>query len=595
MGRIENMKKNIVLLAILAVLTVQGQYKIEDGSALLDLQKVPLEKMYVHVSSPFVFSGEYLYYKVYCINAQTNRLSTISSMAYVALIDSKGQKVFEHKLRLERGMGQGDVFVNTDLRSGNYKLVGYTQWMKNGGLDQIFKVDIAIVNPYLADQSAILDSKMGSEGQPDIPSSVKEEPVTHTQTKNSPLQLQIDTTVYKTREKISLTVRNYGNALGHGNYSIVVKKKEDLGAHSGLSAETYASDYFNAMKRIPQSVGDSIYLPEQRGELVYGRVIDKSNGVPAVNKEVVISIPGKEFLLKSATTDSNGNFFAYLRKEYKRGDALFQVIEEGDFEISIGNQKSLKYSGLDFGQFTVDTADAEIIKSRSLHNQIENAYFSAKPDSILQLDLIDPFDGAIPEVFDLDAYTRFPTLQETMIEILNTVGYRNVADGKDYIRVAQFFEKFNEPYNDFPAIVLIDGVFIPDHSKIKDFNANKIKYIKIVRDQLVMGSKQYQGIVSIETKNGDFVDDYRSENAETIPLAMPRAKKNYFNQSYNGIENRIPDYRHLLFWQPSVTIDSPELTINFYASDVTGEFEIIFEGFTSYGKPISLKKALSVQ
>lgn len=591
------MKRVAFIILFVSLQITNAQYKIADGTELLSLQKVPMEKIYMHASSPLLFSGEYLYYKLYCINAQTNKFSNISRMAYVSLLNERGEPVFEHKIRLDKGLGQGDHFINTDVPSGNYKLVAYTQWMKNGALEQVFKDDVAIVNPYLVDQAAIL--KQDTES-PEISSTAGtgEKPIDTVDNASSELlQLQLDTLTFEPRQKIVLTLRNYKGNLGHGQYSIAVKKSEQLAVRPRMDTETFTKRYLSVNKRIPQTIGDSIFLPEQRGELIFGRVTNGNNSLPAVGKEVVISVPGQEFLLKLATTDQEGYFFTYLRKEYQTPLAIFQVLGEGEYDIEIGQRRDLPFASMEFGDFTIDPSDAAAIKERSVQNQIENAYFEVKPDSILQPDPIDPFDGGVPEVFNLDEYTRFPTLQETLIEILNTVGYRTGKDGHDYIRVAQDFEKFNEPYNDYPAIVLIDGVFIPDHGSIKDFKADQIKTIKVLRDQLILGAKQYQGIVSIETVNGDHYEAFQGTNATVSSIELPKPKKNYFRQSYSGEDDtyqRIPDYRRLLLWEPQVDLSGTEATFEFYTSDITGDFDIFLEGFTTYGKPISIKKSFTV-
>ncbi|MET1259540.1 hypothetical protein ABV409_09360 [Flagellimonas sp. DF-77] len=579
--------KKVLFVAMLCTLWAHAQYTVKDGSELLNLRKVAQEKVYVHHSAPVIFSGEYLYYKIYCQNTQTNRLSRISSMAYVNLIDSQGQVVFEHKIKLEKGMGTGDFFVNTTVPSGNYKLVAYTQWMKNGGVDQLFQDDVTIINPYMVDQSALLpeQAEAASQAVPAFEPSGQDL-----------LEVQLGQSTLSNRTKATLQLRNYKGNLGHGNYSILVRKKDGLGERPNMSAATYANAYLNADKTIKQGVGDAIFLPEQRGELFFGQLTDAA-GNAAVDKTVIVSIPGKEHLLKSAITDETGHFYTYIRKDYKNPSSIVQVLEEGDYTVDLKKQKGLDFSQLEFGSFLLDENQGDAIRQRSVYNQIENGFFSVKPDSILPKEEIDVFDGGIPEVFVLDEYTRFPTLEETLIEILNTVGYRNGGKGNDYIRVAQEFEKFNEPYNDYQAIVLIDGVFIPNHESIKEFDARNIKTIKVLRDELALGSTPYQGLVAIETFDGDFYETYTNKNSVSSALELPMPRKNYFRQQFNtvdGSESNIPDYRNVLLWEPFVNLDGTELQFEFFTSDVSGEFEIILEGFTSYGKPVSLRKTIAV-
>jgi len=212
----------IVLVSILFSQVLTSQYVVKDGSELLNLQKLPQEKIYVHHTASTVFSGEYIYYKVYCQNAQNNRLSSISSMAYVSLINKSGNVIFEHKVKLENGMAIGDFFVNTSLPSGNYKLIAYTQWMKNSGLDQLYKGDVVLINPYLVDQTALLDS-------PEIIAAEESDKLADTNlqrsTSNSAELLEINTSTvdFSKREKVLLELRNYKGKLAHGNYSLLVQ------------------------------------------------------------------------------------------------------------------------------------------------------------------------------------------------------------------------------------------------------------------------------------------------------------------------------------------------------------------------------------
>ncbi|WP_350291977.1 hypothetical protein [uncultured Croceitalea sp.] len=586
--------KNFVAILILILFskTTFSQYAIKNNAELASLQKLPQEKIYVHHSASLVFTGEYIYYKVYCKNAQDNRLSTISSVAYVTLIDTQGKQIFKHKVKLQKGLATGDFFINTTIPSGNYKLIAYTQWMKNSGVEQVFKDDIVIVNPYLSDQTALLNVAKDSTviERKDSLITMNKAVISNS---NSFFELNTSRVRFSKREKVELELRNYKGKLGNGNYSLLIQKKNEFASSNPLSAEEYSRGYLRTDKALVKKVGDSIFLPEQRGELFFGRVIDKKTELPASDIDVVISIPGKEPILKNAISDKNGNFYTYIKKDYKNSEIIVQVLNEGDFKIDILKQKELDFSKIKFTNFLIKEEYAESIKSRSVYNQIENNFFSIKPDSILPKDNIDLFDGGLPEIYNLDEYTRFPTLQETFVEILSNVGYRK---GGEYIRVAQEFEKVNIAYNDFPAIVLIDGVFIQNHSEIRDFNSELIERILVLQDRLVLGSTEYQGLVSIETKKGDFFENYTNTNTQVSHLEYPRIKKNYFKQQYSNESDskRIPDYRRILLWYPDITIKEGSLPITFFTSDIKGDYEIVMEGFTTYGKPISLKKTIRV-
>ncbi|MDF4201715.1 hypothetical protein PXD56_02030 [Maribacter sp. SA7] len=586
------MKTTQILTTIIILIINLGhaQYVIKDGSELLNLKKVPQEKAYVDHNGPLVLSGEYLYYSIHCFNAQTNNPTKISTIGYVALVNEAKDFVFEHKVKLSKGHGYGDFFVSTDIPSGRYKLLGYTQWMKNAGLSQVFKDDIVIINPYLVDQSTLLKNNA------DVLSSISSQAISVSD--SSTITIRTNQSTYQPREKVNLNIKNYKGTLGHGFYSIKVKRKEEIDLPSSLNSVTYGNAYFNADKEIKKTIGDSIFLPEQRGELVYGTVKNSETGLPAENLPVVISIPGKESLLKFSKTDQNGNFYSYIRKDRKNPMAVIQVEDQSKmYTIEKGTPGAIDLTDLSFSNFTLSKEHAEYLTNRSVLNQIENQFFSTKPDSILQSNTIDIFNGGIPEVIILDEYTRFPTLEETLVEVVKFSGFRKANTSDAYIRIGQDFKSYDEEYNDFPAIVLIDGVFIPHHEAIRAFDARKIEKISLTRDQFRLGQKEYQGIISIETFDADFLDTYTAKNSLIVPFTQPVAKKNYFIQTYQTEDtsfNRIPDYRRMLYWNPLLNIEASDYQFDFFTSDIEGTYEIILNGFTSYGKPMHVVKEIEV-
>ena len=585
------MKTQWILFWVIASLAfqVKAQYVIGSAEELNNLKSLPQEKVYLHHTGPIVFTGEYVHYAFYCFNAQNNRASDISFTGYVALVNQKGEYVLEQKVRLQNGLSHGDFFVNTDVPSGNYKLLGYTQWMKNNGLEQVFKDDLIIINPYQQDQSQLMSTSLEEERR------VIE---TTRPVDSSMVQIKLSEKRVGTRTKVSLQLVNYKAKLGHGTYTLKVQKKDEIRTGPAENAISCARSYFDVKGELDKKVGDSLFLPEQRGELLFGKVTDPQ-GNPLPDAKIVVSVPGEGFLLKFATTDAQGNFYTYLRKDYKQDRAIIQPTDHTqDVRVSFGALPNLDASGLVFGDFRLQSSAIEAIKKRSIYNQLENQFFSAKPDSVLLGDPVDPFDGGIPNTIYLDDYTRFPTFQETLVEVFNLAGYRNSSSGSDYIRIAQDFEKYTEEANSYPAIVLFDGVYIPDHEKIKDFDARKIESISTVSDQFVMAGKDYQGIMSVKTIKGDYFETYSPAYGINVPIKKPIPQKSYFEQRYGAEEidqNNIPDYRRILLWEPQVEISDEDLQFEFYTSDLTGEFEVVLDGFTSYGKPIYVYEVFTVK
>ena len=145
---------------MLCTLTLQGQALVKDNGHLQAYNALHAEAVYIHHNASLFVAGEQMYYAVYCVNKATNQRSTLSKMAYVELLGADGIRVFRHKIKLNSGTGQGDFFIPTSVPTGNYKLLGYTQWMKNSSVDNFFSSDINIVNPFQKNRDLILDEAM---------------------------------------------------------------------------------------------------------------------------------------------------------------------------------------------------------------------------------------------------------------------------------------------------------------------------------------------------------------------------------------------------------------------------------------------------
>lgn len=130
-----SMIKNWILVLVFVSTVALGQPNIH-------------ESVYMHVSGSDLLVGETLYYSPYVFSSQTGKLSDLSRILYVELLKSNGEPVYQTKLLLENGKGQGQYFIPSDLETGVYHLVAYTRWMKN--FDDFSEQSLAIINPYVS-------------------------------------------------------------------------------------------------------------------------------------------------------------------------------------------------------------------------------------------------------------------------------------------------------------------------------------------------------------------------------------------------------------------------------------------------------------
>jgi len=579
------MKRLVFILIVFNLSFLYAQVAVKENA--LDF---PQEKIFIHYNSSFLVSGERLYYKIYCLDAKTNHLSNFSKIAYLELIGVNNQFVFKHKIRLKSGIGDGDFFMPTSVPSGNYKLIAYTQWMRNNSDNTFFKGDITVINPFLRAKEMNVNPLESKKDSLVIPIATYYYKPVRSQ-KNTIVNLELNKESFSNREKVTLTLKSLVGKESSGNYSISVRKRDTI----RVAKRTTSLEFMKSNMNINTVLGVlPTYIPELRGELVSGKVILESNGKPAKNIKVAFSISGKNYFLKIANTNNLGVFYFNLDKAYENSNAIVQVVdpEREKYRIEMNKHKSPEYDKLTFYDFKTSSKLKNLIIEKSISNQIENAYHSVKKDSVLPVKEISPFYGSVIKNYGLDDYTRFSSLEETIIEVVDEAFVKK-KKGKYTLHVKLSDRVIR---SNLSPLVLMDGIFLQDHDVLFNYNIKKIKSISVIREKYIYGSLIFEGIISIQTFDGDYQSNSSGEFIKNIEMFKPQVFKKRFNQSYKDLKLvRIPDYRNQLLWEPNIHLERDKTSISFFTSDVKGEYEICIEGFNKKGKPIFLNKIFVVR
>ena len=600
MNQLNKMNKIVlsIILVVMSCISELNSQSIAKENAINSSQAISQERIFVHYNTSLIFSGEYFYYKVYCLDANENNLSTFSKVAYVELISEEKNSVFKHKIKLNSGIGQGDFLVPNNVASGNYKLIAYTNWMRNGPLKNYFQQDIAIINPYQENQKGILREPIKDSIQI---AKTSDNTVQNTLNKaaieveNEYLTLDIDQTKFKKRAPVRINLKSLKSSKANGNYSLSVKKIDVISNPLKPTAEEFIKD--NKIDKGFKNENKLVFLPELRGDIISGKILDKVTRLPLASEKVVLSIPGQHYILKVATTNENGVLYFNMNEDYNADDALLQVIGKNKdaYIFELNDHNSDDYKNLHFNKFKIDEEMKDIILKRSVYNQIENAYFNIKSSTVKSIDSVSPFYGNLELVYKLDDYTRFSTVRETLVEIVSNLWAKKIKTD-EYIFQMRGYDKYTEFFTPW---VIVDGVLLQNHNDIMNYSSKKIKSISLLRDKYVYGGQTIEGVVVLETVDGDFHNSHKDSFIEKVKIFKPLPSKDYYNQVYaNNSElnfDRIPDYREQLFWEPNITFKDREISYEFFTSDNTGSYEISLEGFTLTGNPISIKKILTVE
>ena len=586
-----NISSKIKQLLFLMLLFIQIDFacaqSLQNKNSLPDTSAQ--ETIFIHSNTTTFLTGETLYFKLYCLNPLNNKVSAISKIAYVELIDNEKKSLQKNKIFLDKGIGTGDYFIPTTLKTGNYKIVAYTKWMLNNVNSQKYAIDIFIINPFQTQEP-------NDNITFDITNTAKSNiaiQTTNSSTANAKrIDFVFDKESYYTREKVSLQLKHLTETIEKGNYSVSIRKTDQIPTMQQLTASEFAKKTTENYVNTPNSLN---YVPEIRSELITGNLTSKNNRDIA-NKSIALSLPGKEYVLKIVKTNVQGKFAFLLDQFPNFPNAILQVIDENrnDYTVNLDPFPNFDASSLQFtSKLNLSPELKKDIEERSTASQIQNAYYQIKKDSLVTEAVMNPFFTTIEKSYVLDDYTRFPTLKENIVEVIVELYYRR-NNGKYQLHIRNN-QKDLEMYG--PPLVLVDGLLIQDPSDLFDYNMANVNRVSLITEPYVYGPNLYGGLVSFETKNNEFSENYAKKYLKTTEIQRPNPEKVYNNPDYspgNKLQ-RVPDYRYQLLWKPDIKLDTKEETLSFYTSDIKGNFEVILEGFTENGQPVYVSKNITVK
>lgn len=95
-------------------------------------------KVYLHINKTHYDAGDAIWFKAYLFNGVGHSPDTASVNLYVDLVSSTGTLMERRILLVENGFAEGDISLPNDIPDGNYKVVAYTDWMRNFGEEFYF-------------------------------------------------------------------------------------------------------------------------------------------------------------------------------------------------------------------------------------------------------------------------------------------------------------------------------------------------------------------------------------------------------------------------------------------------------------------------
>ena len=217
-------------------------------------EALPLrERIFVQTDKHLYLAGEPILMKFVTTDTELIPLA-FSRVAYAELVNDSVSLV-RIMVELNNGAGTGRMLLPADLPTGNYRLIAYTNFMRNEGAGVFFEKNIAVINTFLP--GTFLSSSMPVETKPEI--SVEK-------CDAGTVILQTDATIYTTRTRGELTVSGLPENIHTLSVSIAGKDFVPA-AHSVASLFRN-----NRMKQSTEFSGE--FIPEYEGHIITGRIIE---------------------------------------------------------------------------------------------------------------------------------------------------------------------------------------------------------------------------------------------------------------------------------------------------------------------------------
>ena len=335
------------------------------------------------------------------------------------------------------------------------------------------------------------------------------------------------------------------------------------------------------------------YLPELRGNLITGTVLLKENNTPAVGRIIYLSVPTKEYLFYTSVTDSTGRF--YFNSDELISSQYIVLKMEGcndNCAMSLDDDFIKDHAEFVPSRLKIEPGLTLLIENQSVRSQIENAYYPLNRDSIAK-GKNNRFYRNPDHVYYLDKYVRFPTMEDVLREYVAEV-YVRKRDGTFTIKAMN--GRTGVAFRENP-LLLLDGVPVFDPNIIMNYDPMKVEKIDIVTHGYFYGPLRASGVISFQTYEGDAQDLSFQDAVKQLYLGV-QPYKIYYSPNYSVAREalaRIPDYRIQLFWNPDIVIESNmTASIDFYTSDIAGEFEITIEGFLGNGEFVHQEEIIQV-
>lgn len=439
-------------------------------------------------------------------------LSGASAVAYVELLSADGSAA-RTKIALRSGRGSGYVILPANIPTGAYRLLAYTSDCESAqaGVVLVFNT---------GSSARVRDGVELSDAPAPVPAPVSELP-----------------------DGVRLIRRRQGD-------SLYLAIRNESAEKLSLAVSVCEDDGLR-----PDSSVATVTLPggqtESEGEIVkarvFGRDAEKVKDSPWL--EAMISSPGSPSDTYTASIGTDGLIEFRTNNIYGEKDLVCEIIgaEEEKYDCHFSPVSPfVDVQGMEFPKLNLsrNMKPALLARHRAVLNDapaLDTLYeFLPKRDNLL-------FSKEDCTSYNLEDYTRFPKVEDIIVELIPNVIVRKV-HGERRIKLT-----LNDVVSKKKAdnvLVLLDGVPVSTHERLLAFDAMALSEVQVYPYIYALGRTVFNGAINFVTTRHDMSALVFDDNVLILDFtgcSYPVAIK-------TGGRGAVPGGR-TLYWHPSIELE----------------------------------------
>lgn len=542
-------------------------------SSLLIFAQVPAnEKIHIFTDRSMYAAGEKILFRAYNLSNPELKEACWSKILYVEIVDEDNNSLANGKFSLNQWGSYGYITVPLTLPTGNYYLRAYTKWMRNYSPYGYSYSIITIINPHIEETYDIINPAV-TEDTASIFNNCG-----INVTKNI-LKCSTGQKKYDKRTKVVLNIEIPDKTwISPEGYCISVIKSE------AINSNIYGLDLSSSGEH--ETPSEIKFYPELKGLSISGSIVKKNLNIPSAYSEVHLSALGDIPDYFGYLTQTQGKFIFALPEWYGTRNFFIETItkDEDPVEILIDNDFSTEIINLPGIPFMLSAEEKNIAREIMFNMQLEKAYGQSRyqtDDSSMSYTKYSYFYGDPTITIKTSDYIKLPTLEEFFRELIPSASIIKRRDLSYFV-----MEGNNSDISFYKPLILLDFVPVFNVNNLLKIPPEYIRQIEVINSTYIRGNMCFGGIISIFSQKGDIAGIDLPENSYFFDFKTYEPQDDLTFPDYSGVpvNERIPDFRNTIYWNPVVQGSPREIiSYDFFTSDNTGEYIVIIRGISDKG------------